>query len=125
MLAEVSKLEKPEIEQQRDDIIVKVAANKKFLKESQDRILKMLAESTGMVLDDVELITTLEESKIKAKEVEKDLEANSIVEEEINRARNSYLPVAIRGTILYFVIAKLCFIEPMYEFSLGYVKKLY
>ena len=27
--------------------------------------------------------------------------------------------------ILYFVIAKLCLIEPMYEFSLGYVKKLY
>lgn len=31
----------------------------------------------------------------------------------------------MRGTILYFVIAKLCLIEPMYEFSLGYVKKLY
>lgn len=26
---------------------------------------------------------------------------------------------------MYFVIAKLCLIEPMYEFSLGYVKKLY
>jgi len=39
---------------------VKVAANKKFLKETQDKILKMLAESKGMVLDDIELITTLE-----------------------------------------------------------------
>ena len=58
---------------------MKVAANKKFLKESQDRILKMLAESKGMVLDDVELIKTLEDSKIKSKEVEKDLERNSIV----------------------------------------------
>ena len=73
LLAEVSKLQKPEVEQQRDDIIVKVAANRKFLKESQDRILHMLANSKGMVLDDVELITTLEESKIKSKEVEKDL----------------------------------------------------
>ena len=60
---------------------MKVAANRKFLKESQDRILHMLANSKGMVLDDVELITTLEESKIKSKEVEKDLEKNSIVEE--------------------------------------------
>lgn len=78
-----------------------------------------------MVLDDIELITTLEESKIKSKQVEKDLERNSIVQQEINRARNLYVPVALRGTILYFVIAKLCLIEPMYEFSLGYVKKLY
>jgi hypothetical protein len=46
--------------------------------------------------------------------VEKDLERNSIVEEEINRARNLYVPVAMRGTILYFIIAKLCLIEPMY-----------
>jgi dynein heavy chain len=40
-------------------------------------------------------------------------------------ARSLFLPTAIRGTILYFVISKLCLIEPMYEFSLGYVKKLY
>lgn len=40
-------------------------------------------------------------------------------------ARSLYLPTAIRGTILYFVIARLCLIEPMYEFSLEYVKKLY
>ena len=53
------------------------------------------------------------------------MEKNSIVEEEINRARNLYVPVAVRGTILYFLIAKLCMIEPMYEFSLAYVKKLY
>lgn len=33
----------------------------------------MLAESKGMVLDDIELITTLEESKTKSKEVEKSL----------------------------------------------------
>ena len=78
-----------------------------------------------MVLDDVELITSLEASKIKSKEVEKSLEQNSIIEEEINMARSLYLPTAIRGTILYFVIARLCLIEPMYEFSLEYVKKLY
>lgn len=73
LLSDVCKREKPEIEQQRDEIIVKVAANKKFLKETQDKILKMLAESKGMVLDDIELITTLEESKTKSKEVEKSL----------------------------------------------------
>lgn len=72
--------------------------------------MRMLAESKGMVLDDVELITTLEQSKIKSKEVEKSLEENSIVEEEINLARSLFLPTAIRGTILYFVISKLCLI---------------
>jgi len=74
LLSDVCKREKPEIEQQRDEIIVKMAANRKFLKLSQDKILKLLAESKGMILDDIELITTLEQSKIKSKEVEKSLE---------------------------------------------------
>jgi dynein heavy chain, axonemal len=64
---------------QRDEIIVKVAANKKFLKESQEKTLRLLAETQGMILDDTELIITLEQSKLKSKEVEKDLEHNSIL----------------------------------------------
>lgn len=33
--------------------------------------------------------------------------------------------MAIRGSILYFVIADLAGIDPMYQYSLGYVKRLF
>jgi dynein heavy chain len=33
--------------------------------------------------------------------------------------------VAVRGSILYFVIADLEGINPMYQYSLGYVKRLF
>ncbi len=33
--------------------------------------------------------------------------------------------MAIRGTILYFVISDLPLIDPMYQFSLGYFKKVF
>jgi len=33
--------------------------------------------------------------------------------------------VAIRGSILYFVIADLAGIDPMYQYSLGYIKRLF
>lgn len=36
-----------------------------------------------------------------------------------------YDKVAIRGSILYFVIAELSFINPMYQNSLVYIKSLY
>ena len=39
---------------------------------------------------------------------------SKIVEVEINDTRNMYLDVAIRGSILYFVIADLAGIDPMY-----------
>lgn len=47
------------------------------------------------------------------------------VEEEINNTRNQYRTVAIRGSILYFVIADLAGIDPMYQYSLGYIKRLF
>lgn len=33
--------------------------------------------------------------------------------------------MAIRGSILYFVIADLAGIDPMYQYSLGYIKRLF
>ena len=50
------------------------------------------------------------------------MELAVIVEAEINTTRNTYKPVAIRGSILYFVIADLTNIDPMYQNSLQYVK---
>lgn len=50
---------------------------------------------------------------------------SKIVEVEINDTRNMYTSVAIRGSILYFVIADLSGIDPMYQNSLVYVKLLF
>ena len=43
----------------------------------------------------------------------------------INKTRDAYKDVSIRGSILYFVIADLAGIDPMYQNSLGYIKKLF
>ena len=37
-----------------------------------------------------------------------------VVEVEINDTRNLYINVALRGSIIYFVIADLAGIDPMY-----------
>jgi len=47
------------------------------------------------------------------------------IEVEINETRNIYTNVAIRGSILYFVIADLARVDPMYQNSLAYVKQLF
>ncbi len=48
-----------------------------------------------------------------------------MIEEQINITRNQYRSVATRGSILYFVIADLAGIDPMYQYSLAYVKRLF
>ena len=60
LLGDVMKNERPEIEKQRDETIVSISNAKKSLKQAQDKILELLAEAKGMILDDTELISTLE-----------------------------------------------------------------
>jgi len=43
----------------------------------------------------------------------------------ITEQRESYRPVACRGSILYFVIADLAIIDPMYQYSLEFFSNLF
>lgn len=63
LLGEVMKSEKPEIERQRDEIIIKMSNATKQLKMAQDAILDLLANAEGMILDNDQLINTMELSK--------------------------------------------------------------
>lgn len=63
--SEVVRLERPELERQRNELIVKINTDKNQLKSIEDRILKLLYESEGNILDNVDLINTLNESKVR------------------------------------------------------------
>ena len=67
----------------------------------------------------------MDDSKVKSAEISKNLEENQEVEEVIEETRKAYIPVAIRGTILYFVVADLSGIDSMYQYSLAYYKRLF
>lgn len=43
----------------------------------------------------------------------------------INESREKYRSVAIRGSVLYFVIADLSLIDPMYQYSLEFFSRLF
>ena len=48
-----------------------------------------------------------------------------VTEEKINTARMKYIPVAARGSVMYFVVADMGEVDPMYQFSLKYFKQLF
>ena len=58
------RLERPDLEEQRNQLIVRINADKNQLNAIEDRILKLLFESEGNILDNEELINTLNESKV-------------------------------------------------------------
>jgi dynein heavy chain len=126
LLGDVVVQEKPEVERKRDEIIVTMDNDQKTLKQIEITILKLLSESTEEeILDEDNLINVLEDSKKTSKEITERIEQSEVVEVEINETRNQYTAVANRGSILYFVIADLAGIDPMYQYSLVYMKRLF
>ena len=75
----------------------------------------MLASATTIeILDADTLIDILKASKITTNEINGRMADAKVLEVEINDTRNMYSSVAVRGSILYFVIADLGGIDPMY-----------
>nr|KAF6307771.1 dynein axonemal heavy chain 6 [Myotis myotis] len=125
LLSEVVRLEKPELEEQRIKLIVRINTDKNQLKTIEDKILKMLFTSEGNILDNEELIETLQDSKITSGAIKSRLKEAESTEVMINIAREKYRPVATQGSVMYFVIASLSEIDPMYQYSLKYFKQLF
>ncbi|XP_026578292.1 dynein heavy chain 2, axonemal [Pseudonaja textilis] len=118
LLGIVVRKERPELEEQKDSLVLNIAAGKRKLKELEDEILRLLNEATGSLLDDVQLVNTLQTSKVTATEVTEQLETSEMTEIKIDTAREAYRPCAQRASILFFVLNDMGRIDPMYQFSL-------
>merc|ERR1719261_708508 len=125
LLGATVEKELPDVVQQQKETTVQLAKDKKILQEMEAEILRLLSESSGNILDDQVLIDTLAQSKKTSVEVNERVSAAEILGAEIKIACNRYYPVATRGSILYFVIADLANIDPMYQFSLAYFVGLF
>jgi len=110
--------ERADLEAQFSQLVTEMGESALLIVNLEDTLLHLLSSSTGNILDNAELITTLEETKTKAVEISAKLEEATHARDEISRARSAYTPVAKRGSILYFGLAGLAIIDSMYESSL-------
>ncbi|XP_060518939.1 LOW QUALITY PROTEIN: dynein axonemal heavy chain 10 [Cylas formicarius] len=116
LLSVVVRNERPDLEEQREVLIKETSENKNLLQNLEDSLLRELSTTTGNMLDNVELVQTLENTKIKASEVTEKLELGT--SQDIDRLRDVYRPVAIRGAVLFFVMADMAAVNAMYQYSL-------
>ena len=125
MLVDVAVHERPDLEQKKDQLVLSIASDTKELKDIEDKILYMLANASGNILDDEDLIHSLDASKETSLVIKERMAEAEVTTEEIFRAREGYRVVATRASILYFVIASLANVDPMYQYSLQYYQALY
>ncbi|KAF3425902.1 hypothetical protein E2986_08048 [Frieseomelitta varia] len=125
LLCIVVAKEKPELESEKNQLIIQGAANKKKLKEIEDEILEVLSTAEGNILEDETAISVLSSSKALSDEIVAKQTAAEITEKSIDVARLEYTPIAAYSTVLFFTIAVLTNIDPMYQYSLIWFVNLF
>ncbi|KAJ3091162.1 Dynein heavy chain 7, axonemal [Quaeritorhiza haematococci] len=125
LLGIVIAKERPELEEMKTQLMLQSAENKKQLEEIENKILEVLSSSQGNILEDETAIQILSSSKILSKEITEKQKTAEETEQKIDEIRVGYKPIAVHASILFFCIADLANIEPMYQYSLTWYINLF
>ena len=119
------ELEMPELAEKKSELVVQSAAMNKQLFDIESSILKLLAESKGNILDDTNLIETLAQAKKTSNEVNIRMQEAEVTAVEVNKTSEEYRPVAKRASLLYFCLADMANVDPMYQYARGVLRCLH
>ncbi|CAL8266095.1 unnamed protein product [Lota lota] len=117
--------ERPDLEEEKQALILQGAENKRQLKEIEDKILEVLSSSEGNILEDETAVQVLSSSKVLANEISEKQAVAEVTELKIDQTRMGYTAIAVHSSILFFSIANLANIEPMYQYSLSWFINLF
>eukprot|EP01116_Phalansterium_solitarium_P020979 TRINITY_DN6371_c0_g2_i1.p1 TRINITY_DN6371_c0_g2~~TRINITY_DN6371_c0_g2_i1.p1 ORF type:complete len:1126 (-),score=417.17 TRINITY_DN6371_c0_g2_i1:326-3703(-) len=121
----VVSTERRELERRKLELMQEIQEQKQQLKDIEDKILVLLYEAQGGLLEDETLAGVLAQSKRTSDEISDRINELELKEKQINQARVKYQPVAARATALYFCMADLQVLDPMYQFSLQWFIQLF
>lgn len=124
LLNQVVEKENPDLQTKKEALVIEGAKNKNMLSEIEDKILKTLKNSDD-ILADAAGIEVLQNAKVVSDDINKKQAIAEKVEIEIDESRNGYKPVSSRTSGLYFCIADLANVDPMYQYSLDFYKNLF
>ncbi|KAJ3084466.1 Dynein heavy chain 7, axonemal [Rhizoclosmatium hyalinum] len=125
LLGIVVAKERPELEEEKTQLVLQNAENKKKLKEIEDQILSILSSAEGNILQNETAIEVLSSSKVLSVELFEKQKIAEETEKKIDETRDSYRPIASHSSVLFFCIADLANIENMYQYSLNWFIDLF
>jgi len=111
-------LERPDLAKKKSELIKQQNEFKVTLAHLEALLLEKLANAEGDILDDTELILSLEEAKKTSDEVKEKVVVAQETELKINETSEFYRPTGARGSLLFFQLMSLCNMHTFYKYSL-------
>ncbi|KAG6004495.1 Dynein heavy chain cytoplasmic [Claviceps maximensis] len=119
-LNDVLKSERPDIDERRTNLIKLQGEFKVHLRQLEKQLLQALNESRGNILDDDNVIETLERLKTEAAEISAKMSNTEGVMAEVEEITQQYGVIASSCSAVFAVLDQLHFLNHFYQFSLQY-----
>ncbi|KAF2973673.1 hypothetical protein EK904_004515 [Melospiza melodia maxima] len=125
LLALTIQHEKPDLEEQKTKLLQQEEDKKIQLAKLEDSLLETLATSQGNILENKDLIESLNQTKASSALIQESLAESSRLQSFLDKERDAYLPLAESASKMYFIISDLSKINNMYRFSLAAFLRLF
>uniref|UniRef100_A0A8D0H431 Cytoplasmic dynein 2 heavy chain 1 n=1 Tax=Sphenodon punctatus TaxID=8508 RepID=A0A8D0H431_SPHPU len=125
LLALTIQHEKPDLEEQKTKLLQQEEDKKIQLAKLEESLLETLATSQGNILENKELIDSLNQTKASSALIQESLSEFHRLQVFLDQERDAYLPLAESASKMYFIISDLSKINNMYRFSLAAFLRLF
>jgi dynein heavy chain 2 len=115
LLSLIIQCRRPELETKKTELEKTKQALELKLRDLESQLLNKLTESTGNILNNTELVRSLNELKKSALQVEHSLEESAKLSDDLNRERAEYESLSTFASQIYFLIRELVNLNPMYR----------
>lgn len=119
-LNDALKSERPDVDERRSNLIKLQGEFKVHLRQLEKRLLQALNESRGNILDDDNVIETLETLKTEAAEISTKMSNTEGVMAEVEQITLEYDVIAKSCSAVFAVLEQLHYLNHFYQFSLQY-----
>ncbi|KAJ1517337.1 hypothetical protein HMI55_000021, partial [Coelomomyces lativittatus] len=117
--------ERADVEQKRNDLLLLQSEFTTRLRALEKDLLQTLNESKGNILEDDQILETLELLKAEAAEVQEKVIGTEKIMEEIGRVTNYYTPLARSCANIYFLMEHFSQVFHIYQFSLEFFYEIF
>ncbi|CAI2310079.1 unnamed protein product [Caenorhabditis sp. 36 PRJEB53466] len=118
-------LEKPELEERSSSLLRDAELKKLELEELEQLLLQQLASSQGNLLENTALLDSLNKSKENAEIISKSIAESEQLHKELTTQKEIYVPLSLFTSSLFFSFSNLQYYNPMYNYSVNTIMRLF
>lgn len=124
-LNQVLKAERPDIDEKRSDLLKLQGEFHVKLRQLEKSLLQALNDAKGRILDDDNVISTLEKLKNEAADIFRKVEETDKVMAEVDAVSQQYMPLSHACSSIYFTLEGLNQVHFLYQYSLQFFLDIY